>query len=77
MKLKTWVKYFLGLWCVIDLELIVIEIYMIYQRKKAGIVTCVTVFLLWLTYLLGPVALVRYVLFLYVLVPVEYLLIKD
>lgn len=28
MKLKTWVKYFLGLWCLVDLELIVVALYM-------------------------------------------------
>lgn len=28
MKLKTWVKYLLGLWCLVDLELIVVALYM-------------------------------------------------
>ncbi len=52
--------------------LLITLVYMIYRRKKAGIVTCVTVLLIWMTYLLGPAALVRYVLFLFVLPPVEY-----
>ena len=28
MKLRTWVKYLLGTWCIIDLELIVVALYM-------------------------------------------------
>ncbi len=57
--------------------LLVTLIYMIYQKQNAGIMCCMTVFLLWLTYLLGPAALVRYVLFLYVLPPVEFLLLRG
>ncbi|MBQ6696588.1 MAG: hypothetical protein IJN16_07785 [Lachnospiraceae bacterium] len=57
--------------------LLITLIYMIYQRKTAAILCCMTVFLLWLTYLLGPAALVRYVLFLYVLPPVECLLLRG
>lgn len=54
--------------------LLMTALYMIYRRKMAGTVTCVTILLIWLTYLLGPAALVRYVLFLFVLPPLEYVL---
>ncbi len=54
--------------------LLITLVYMIYRKKTAGIVTCATVLLMWMTYLLGPAALVRYVLFLFVLPPVEYVL---
>ena len=50
--------------------------YAVYRKNRAGIVCSVTVLLLWMTYLLGPVAMVRYVLFLYILPPVEYLWVK-
>lgn len=52
--------------------LLITLVYTIYRKKTPGIVTCVTILLIWLTYLLGPAALVRYVLFLFVLPPVEY-----
>lgn len=52
--------------------LLITALYMIYRKKRAGIVTCVFILLIWLTFLLGPAALVRYVLFLFVLPPVEY-----
>lgn len=45
-------------------------IYLLYQKRKEAM-PLVVVFLIWLTFLLGPVALVRYVGFLYTLVPVE------
>ncbi len=50
--------------------------YTIYRKNKAGIACSLVVLLLWMTYLLGPVAMVRYVLFLYILPPVEYLWIR-
>ena len=39
------------------------------NEKKAYIPSFFLIFALWLTYLLGPVALVRYVIFLYGMVP--------
>lgn len=45
-------------------------IYMLYRKRIEGEIF-VMVFLIWLTFLLGPVALVRYVGFLYALVPLE------
>ncbi len=56
--------------------LLITTIYLIYQKRKAGVVTCLIILLIWLTYLLGPVALTRYVLFLFVLPPIEYILIS-
>ncbi len=53
--------------------LLITFMYAVYRKNRAGIVCSVTVLLLWMTYLLGPVAMVRYVLFLYILPPVEYL----
>ena len=51
--------------------------YLMYKRK-AEAVPMAAVFLIWLTFLLGPVALVRYVGFLYAMVPMEMaLLSKD
>lgn len=43
---------------------------LLYQRRKEACVL-VPVLLIWLTFLLGPVALVRYVGFLYAMVPLE------
>ena len=37
MKLRTWVKYFLGLLCIIDLELIVIGLYMARLVEIGGV----------------------------------------
>lgn len=51
--------------------------YAVYKKNPAGILTGVCVLLLWMTYLLGPAALVRYVLFLFVLPPFEYVLVRD
>lgn len=28
MKLRTWTKYFLGIWCILDIFLIVLALYM-------------------------------------------------
>lgn len=51
--------------------------YAVYRKNKAGITVFFTVFLLWLTYLLGPAALVRYVFFLYVMFPLESVAVRD
>ncbi len=56
--------------------LLITFIYTVYRKNKAGIVCSLIVLLLWMTYLLGPVAMVRYVLFLYILPPVEYIWIR-
>ncbi len=45
-------------------------VYLMYRKRKEA-VPMVIVFLIWLTFLLGPVALVRYVGFLYAMVPME------
>lgn len=55
----------------------VVMMYLIYQKQHAGIFVCVCVLLLWMTYLLGPAALVRYVFFLYVLPPLEFAMLRD
>ena len=28
MKLRTWTKYFLGIWCILDIFLIILALYM-------------------------------------------------
>jgi len=43
---------------------------LLYHRKK-DMIAMIPVLLVWMTFLLGPVALVRYVGFLYALVPLE------
>lgn len=48
----------------------VVAFYMLKSKKKAHGIPFVYLGLLWLTYLLGPVAMVRYALYLYALVPV-------
>ncbi len=48
---------------------IIMFAYAIDRKKKAYIPSFFLIFALWLTYLLGPVALVRYVIFLYGMVP--------
>ncbi len=51
-----------------------------YSMKQKDIITTASlfgIFVLWLTYLLGPVALVRYVLFLYLLIPVEFCMVYS
>lgn len=45
--------------------------YALYNKDRKMIFALLFIIILWMTYLLGPVALVRYVLFLYLLVPVE------
>ena len=45
-------------------------LYLLYHRKK-DMIAMIPVLLVWMTFLLGPVALVRYVGFLYALVPLE------
>ena len=57
--------------------LIVVLGYVMYRGNIPGIMTGVTTLLIWLTFLLGPVAMVRYVLFLYVLPPIEYVLLTK
>ncbi|MBQ9142400.1 MAG: hypothetical protein IJX63_11520 [Lachnospiraceae bacterium] len=57
--------------------LLITFVYMIYRKQVAGIVSCFTVLLIWMTYLLGPAALVRYVLFLFVIPPIEYVLLMK
>jgi len=37
MQLKTWVKYLLGAWCIVDLELIVIALYMMRLVEIGGV----------------------------------------
>lgn len=51
--------------------LILTFVYNMWQKKKSVVWALLPVFLIWLTFLLGPVALVRYVSFLFYLVPVE------
>lgn len=29
MRLRSWVKYFIGIWCLIDITLLVLTLYMI------------------------------------------------
>ena len=43
----------------------------LWYRKKREAIVLVPVLLIWMTFLLGPVALVRYVAFLYYLLPLE------
>jgi len=45
--------------------------YALYNKDKVLFLSLLFVIILWTTFLLGPVALVRYVLFLYILLPVE------
>ncbi|MBO4679518.1 MAG: hypothetical protein J5626_07590, partial [Lachnospiraceae bacterium] len=49
---------------------VVVAFYLLKTKKKAVAIPFVYLGLLWLTYLLGPVAMVRYALYLYMLVPV-------
>lgn len=51
--------------------------YAIDKRRNAYTVILLFVFVLWLTYLLGPVALVRYAIYLYVLIPLYFLQVLD
>lgn len=57
--------------------LFVTALYAFYRKSAAGSLICATVLLIWMTYLLGPAALVRYVFFLFVLPPVEYVILRD
>lgn len=50
---------------------------LLYKKKSEGIFVCSVIILIWLTYLLGPVALTRYVFFLYVLLPLEYVMLAE
>ena len=49
---------------------LIVAFYLMKSGKKAVLIPFVYLGLLWLTYLLGPVAMVRYALYLYALVPV-------
>ena len=49
---------------------IVVGFYLLKTKKKSVAIPFVYLGLLWLTFLLGPVAMVRYALYLYALVPV-------
>ena len=49
---------------------IVVAFYLLKTKKKSLLVPFVYIGLLWLTYLLGPVTMVRYALYLYALLPV-------
>ena len=49
---------------------LIVAFYTLKTKKKAVSIPFVYLALLWLTYLLGPVAMVRYALYLYALVPV-------
>lgn len=51
--------------------------YAIDQKKKTYMPVLIFVFALWGTYLLGPVALVRYVIFLYAIVPLYFAMIRE
>lgn len=57
--------------------LFITTMYLIYRKNTAGIMTCITVLFIWMTYLLGPAALVRYVFFLFVLLPLEYVMLRE
>ena len=37
MKLRTWVKYFIGAWCLLDVCLIVLVLYMIRLVEIGGV----------------------------------------
>lgn len=37
MKLRTWVKYLLGAWCVLDIFLIVLALYMLRLVEIGGV----------------------------------------
>lgn len=50
---------------------VLVFIYSLWKRKMNVVWALLPVLLIWLTFLLGPVALVRYVSFLFYLVPVE------
>lgn len=51
--------------------------FVILEKRKYETVVLMFVLLLWMTYLLGPVALVRYVSFLYFMVPMEMTLLQT
>lgn len=51
--------------------------YMLWQKRMSELLVLGFVLVLWLTFLLGPVALVRYVAFLFYLIPVEIALVVD
>jgi hypothetical protein len=51
--------------------------YAIDNKNKPYIVVFFFIFALWLTYLLGPVALVRYVIYLYGIVPIYFVMIIN
>ncbi len=57
--------------------LLLTALYAFYRKSAAGSLVCAMVLLIWMTYLLGPAALVRYVFFLFVLPPVEYVILRD
>jgi len=51
--------------------------YAVDKKKKTYLPILIFVFALWCTYLLGPVALVRYVMFLYGMVPLYFTMISE
>ncbi len=51
--------------------------YAIEQKKKSFIALFSFVFVFWLTYLLGPLAMVRYINYLFALVPLYFVLVAD
>lgn len=57
--------------------LLLTAVYTVYRKNRAGMLVCASALLIWMTYLLGPAALVRYVFFLFVLLPFEFVVLRD
>ena len=55
----------------------VLTAYAIDQNKKKFISVCTFILMLWCTYLLGPVALVRYTTYLFAMVPLYFVIIME